>query len=82
MSSSGRESIGSSQVDTHGSEKDEMDPTPVGLSTDLEKAAMPAPKRVSATDWTGPDDKENPQNWPKLIRHYHILPPALISFAA
>jgi hypothetical protein len=78
MGSSAHESIGSSQADAHNSEKDEI---PVEPPTDLEKATMHFPDTAAGADWTGPDDKENPQNWPKFIRHYHILPPALISFA-
>jgi hypothetical protein len=50
-------------------------------SGDLEGGTPAVPKEVAASDWTGPDDKENPQNWPKLIRHYHVIPPAIISFA-
>lgn len=76
------DSASSSQSDVHDSEKDEMSPVPVEAPADLEKAQISVPDRVVAVDWTGPGDKENPQNWPKLIRHYHIIPPALISFAA
>jgi hypothetical protein len=67
---------GSSQGDAHDSEK--MESTPVEPPTDPEKAAPP----VAALDWTGPDDPENPQKWANWVRFYHIIPPALISFAA
>lgn len=98
MSSSTNESLGSSQADIHDLEKEEISPrgsiqgdahdseememTPIELQADPEKATPAAPKTVAALDWTGPDDRENPQNWAKLVRHYHIVPPALISFAA
>jgi hypothetical protein len=38
-----------------------------GLPGDLEKAdtraALSQQKIITAQDWTGPDDPENPQNW-------------------
>ncbi|EUC50976.1 hypothetical protein COCMIDRAFT_80474 [Bipolaris oryzae ATCC 44560] len=33
-------------------------------------------------DWTGPDDPDNPVNWPKWKRYFHIVPPTIISFTA
>jgi hypothetical protein len=36
---------------------------------------------VTAQDWTGPDDPENPQNWSTAKRVYHTIPPALFGFA-
>lgn len=42
----------------------------------------PEEQSPSVTDWTGPDDPENPRNWSKWKRRYHVLPPALISFSA
>jgi hypothetical protein len=45
---------------------------------DVEKATPnTAP---SSMDWDGPDDLDNPLNWPAWKRHYHIVPPAAISF--
>jgi hypothetical protein len=98
MSSSTNESLDSSQADIHDLGKEEispagssrgdahdlgkMDMTPVEPTTDPEKAAPPVPKTIGALDWAGPDDPENPQKWAKLVRVYHIIPPALISFAA
>ena len=38
-------------------------------------------KTVTAQDWTGPDDPENPQNWPLWQRIYHTTIPALYGFA-
>lgn len=54
---------------------------------DLEKEAErdvedlpPTTRVVTAQDWTGPDDPENPQNWSILLRAYHTVPPALFAF--
>ncbi|KAF1812119.1 MFS general substrate transporter [Eremomyces bilateralis CBS 781.70] len=55
---------------------------------DLEKAAttrsnghgQPVARTVTALDWTGPDDPENPHNWSLLLRSYHAFPPALFAF--
>jgi hypothetical protein len=98
MSSRTDESLDSSQADIHDLEKEEISPSgsiqrdahksvrmetaPVEPRTDPEKAILAVPKTVTELDWTGPDDRENPLNWGKLVRHYHIVPPALISFAA
>lgn len=35
---------------------------------------------VSAKDWAGPDDKDNPQNWPLSKKLYHTLIPTSIAF--
>jgi len=34
-----------------------------------------------AQDWTGPDDPDNPRNWPISKRIFHTIPPALFAFA-
>lgn len=34
------------------------------------------------TDWNGPDDPDNPLNWPKWKKTFYIVPPALVSFTA
>ena len=38
-------------------------------------------RTVTAQDWTGPDDPENPRNWPRWQRVYHTTVPALFCFA-
>lgn len=40
----------------------------------------PVQKLVTAQDWTGPDDPENPMNWPIGKKVYHVLIPALQCF--
>ena len=36
---------------------------------------------TTAQDWMGPDDPENPHNWPLWKRTFHTIPPALFAFA-
>lgn len=38
-------------------------------------------KTVTAQDWNGPDDPENPHNWPAWKRIYHTVIPALFGLA-
>jgi len=40
----------------------------------------PVQKTVTAQDWTGPDDPENPMNWPIWKKVYHVAIPALQCF--
>jgi hypothetical protein len=35
---------------------------------------------VTAQDWTGPNDPENPQNWSMKRKVYHALIPTLLAF--
>ena len=35
---------------------------------------------LTAQDWTGPDDPENPMNWPMTLRIYHTTIPAVFNF--
>ncbi|KIN05754.1 hypothetical protein OIDMADRAFT_154218 [Oidiodendron maius Zn] len=49
---------------------------------DLEKGIHQQRADINPTDWNGPDDPENPQNWPAWIRYFHVVPPSLISFSA
>lgn len=55
--------------------------------TDTEKqdtATTPAettPPALTATDWNGPDDPENPHNWPLWLRIYHATAPGFFGFA-
>ncbi|KAF3931922.1 hypothetical protein ABW20_dc0100804 [Dactylellina cionopaga] len=43
-----------------------------------EPAAAPPPP--GALDWDGPDDEDNPRNWPFIDRVFQTLPPAMFSF--
>ena len=36
--------------------------------------------KSTATDWSDPDDAENPQNWPQAKKIYHTLIPAAVGF--
>lgn len=37
-----------------------------------DSAGQPANKVVTALDWTGPDDPENPENWSTGWKAYHV----------
>lgn len=37
-------------------------------------------KSMTAHDWNGPDDPDNPRNWPLWQRVYHTTVPALFAF--
>ena len=52
---------------------------PTSTSKHQRKAGLA--KTVTAQDWTGPDDPENPQNWPIWQRVYHTTVPAFIGLA-
>jgi hypothetical protein len=49
-------------------------------NTSRSKHASPAQKTVTAQDWTGPDDAENPWNWPLWKRLYHTALVGLFCF--
>ena len=37
---------------------------------------------VPPLQWNGPDDPDNPLNWPAWKKNWHVFTPALISFSA
>jgi len=39
-----------------------------------------ATRTVTAQDWTGPDDPENPHNWPRKKKIYHMTIPGIFCF--
>ncbi|KAK3709115.1 hypothetical protein LTR37_011094 [Vermiconidia calcicola] len=41
----------------------------------------PATRIATATDWTGPDDKDNPLTWPLWKKAYHTLASGSLAFA-
>ncbi len=50
--------------------------------TDTEKQeTTDAPPPSSVTDWDGPDDPDNPFNWPLWQRVYHVTTPGFFGFA-
>jgi hypothetical protein len=49
---------------------------------DPEKGNERPAAAFNPTDWRGPDDPDNPLNWPAWIRYCHVVPPAVISFTA
>lgn len=67
-------------------------PVPIaGAEMELEKSTSRASQRtqrtgrsdqvpVTAQDWDGEDDPDNPYNWSILKKIYHTLTPALQSF--
>lgn len=65
----------------------ENDISPAGdRADDPEKAAAaqdqePIKRTVTAQDWSGPDDPENPQNWTTAKKAYHTAATALLGFA-
>ena len=44
------------------------------------RSGEPVQKVVTAQDWTGPDDPENPMNWGIWKKVYHVAIPALQCF--
>lgn len=59
-----------------------------GGGTDVERAVTSKSERerkvtrvVTAQDWTGPDDPENPHNWSTFKKTWHVIQPALFGFA-
>lgn len=51
------------------------------VTQNTSSAHQPATRTVTAQDWSGPDDPENPHNWSLLKRCLHIFPIAFLSFA-
>ncbi len=51
------------------------EPAVGGRAVDIHIAA-------AALQWDGPNDPDNPINWPNWQRYWHIVPPAVISFTA
>ena len=50
--------------------------------TDTEKqGASPTVQPQTTTDWDGPDDPDNPHNWPLWLRVYHATTPGFFGFA-
>ena len=54
---------------------------PQGIGHTAQDQGMDLQKTVTAQDWTGPHDPENPLNWPLWQRVYHTTVPGLFGFA-
>ena len=52
----------------------------LGGRSEISKKEDALQRTVTAQDWIGPDDPENPQNWPLWQRIYHTTVPALYGF--
>jgi hypothetical protein len=63
------------------SELKDLEKTATQTTHHTTTAHEPASRIVTAQDWSGPDDPENPQNWPLFKRCMHIFPIAFLSFA-
>jgi hypothetical protein len=48
---------------------------------DEERSGEPIRRAVTAQDWTGPDDPENPHNWSVSKRSFHTAMTSLYGFA-
>ncbi|KAJ4384828.1 hypothetical protein N0V86_000431 [Didymella sp. IMI 355093] len=72
-------------IEAENREEDHDIDTAASLSTymtDSEKQVeQPVPPATQATDWDGPNDPENPHNWPLWLRVYHAITPAFFGFA-
>ena len=55
--------------------------SPIDSPGNLEKGTKAPNLPSDPKDWNGPDDPLNPLNWPMWKRHFHVVPPALISFS-
>jgi hypothetical protein len=55
---------------------------PASDNEDPEKGVEQQRTVFNPRDWNGPDDPQNPLNWPVWIRYCHIIPVAFICFAA
>lgn len=56
--------------------------TKSAVVVDAEKGIKAANTTVPVNDWIGPQDPDNPLNWPAWKRHFQIVAPAMISFSA
>ena len=53
------------------------------ISPDPEKGdAVPISLPNDPNDWNGPDDPQNPMNWPRVKKYAHVVSPALMGFVA
>lgn len=62
------------------SEKGEVEQGRVSMTADSIRSNNPVQKTRTAQDWDGPDDPENPMNWPRWRKLYTVLMAGLQSF--
>jgi len=60
---------------------DKISREPIDDSQDVEKWDE-THTAVSTLDWDGPNDPDNPMNWPAWKRHVHVIAPAVMAFSA
>jgi hypothetical protein len=46
-----------------------------------QNSSMSPNEQTNPKEWTGPDDRDNPQNWNTGAKVYHATIPALFGFA-
>lgn len=73
-------SNGSSLNDVEGGSRVDVDPAISRPLTPSEEKLPSATRIATAQDWNGPNDPENPINWPLWQRIYHTTVPALMGF--
>ena len=75
------ESIASAIVGNLGDEHESVNDIEKATTQATGTSHEPAQRVRTAVDWDGPDDPENPLNWPLLLRAYHTLSIGFLSFA-
>ncbi|KAM0308311.1 hypothetical protein ACHAO8_010120 [Botrytis cinerea] len=58
------------------------DSLPVDATTGKDLESQEQRIVVPPLQWNGPDDPDNPLNWPAWKKNWHVFTPALISFSA
>ncbi|KAF2458819.1 MFS multidrug transporter-like protein [Lineolata rhizophorae] len=48
----------------------------------MQEQRAPQPNVIEVLDWNGPNDTENPHNWPLATRIYHTVTISLVAFIA
>ncbi|KAI8931044.1 hypothetical protein NX059_012055 [Plenodomus lindquistii] len=74
------------EKDSHSSLHDGQIPVPplhqdAPNASEQTASAAPIKPNHNFTDWNGPNDPDNPHNWPAWKSAYHIIIPALFGFA-
>ncbi|KAF2008072.1 MFS general substrate transporter [Amniculicola lignicola CBS 123094] len=57
------------------------DPTSKEIGLNDKNQETESQPQVNISDWNGPNDPDNPQNWPTWIKVYHATVPGLFGFA-